>query len=328
MECFESSAFWRGSSRAPEGARKKCATASGGRALTPATMNLPRLFGLFGLSLLALGAVACASSETVTTTKPVQEESSTIPTNATVDAESFCTTLCDRQESCDKSLDVQTCKNACTNQNAAVFPKLREDVVSLIVECFGAKDCKTVLQGDVVGTCASEAVASVAPSAAAKTYCTQYEGAKKKCGTAVTTSTCLNEAKLYDDDAIAQAANCNGRPCAEIDTCVSAAFGEIGGGKVTKPPTQTSCSTTQFSDLGTCSSCAAGSCCAEASACAADSMCRTLMRYCAYGSSGGSSSTCSSYMSSASSTSRDLVTSYFSCAQSKCSSDCSYYYGG
>jgi len=64
----------------------------------------------------------------------------------------------------DKALDHQTCKNACTNSYAAVFPKLREDVVELIVGCFDAKDCKTVLGGDVVGSCVSDAVASVAPS--------------------------------------------------------------------------------------------------------------------------------------------------------------------
>jgi hypothetical protein len=308
-----------------DGLGRFCATASAVVALTPGTMNLPRLFGLLGLSAFAF---ACANSErTEYVKKPAEEQSSTIPTNATVSAESFCTSLCDRQQSCDKGLDHQTCKNACTNQNAAVFPKLREDVVNLIVECFGNKDCKTVLQGDVVGTCASEAVASVAPSAAAKSYCEKYSDAKKKCGTTVTTATCLNSAKLYDDEAIAQAQNCNGRPCGEIESCVAAAFGEIGAGKVTKPPEAT-CSTSQFSDLGTtCSTCAAGSCCATATACAADSMCRSLMRYCSYSGS-TSSSYCSSYLSSASQTTRDLASAYFNCAQTKCSADCSYYYSG
>src|SRR5688572_13962277 len=185
-------------------------------------MNLPRLFGLFGLLGFSTLAFACADSERVEyVKKPAQEESGTVPpaSNATVSAESFCTSLCDRQQSCDKGLDHQTCKNTCTNHNAAVFPKLREDVVGLIVECFGNKDCKTVLQGDVVNTCASEAVASVAPSPSAKTYCEKYSDAKKKCGTTVTTATCLNSAKLYDDDAIGQAQNCNGRPCGEIESC-------------------------------------------------------------------------------------------------------------
>ncbi len=257
--------------------------------------------------------------------KPAEDTSATIPTSATVDAESFCTSLCDRQQACDTGLDHQTCKNACTNQNAAVFPKLREDVVSLIVECFGAKDCKTVLQGDVVGTCASEAVASVAPSAAAKAYCDKYSAAKKKCGTTVATAECLNGAKLYDDEAIAQAQNCNGRPCGEIEACVAAAFGEIGTGKVTKPAEPT-CSTAQFSDLGSCATCAAGACCSEASACAADSSCRVLMRYCSYANSGGTSSMCSSYYSSASTEARELAATYFSCAQTSCGSTCGFSY--
>jgi hypothetical protein len=88
-----------------------------------------------------------------------------------MDAASFCGSLCTRQESCDTSIDVQTCRNTCTNGFAAVFPRLRQDVVGLIVECIDAKDCKTVLDGSLVGTRAAAAVASVAPSEQATAFC-------------------------------------------------------------------------------------------------------------------------------------------------------------
>ena len=89
-----------------------------------------------------------------------------------------------------------------------MFPKLRQDVVDLIVECFDAKDCKTVLEGSVVGTCAEEAVASVAPSGEATAFCDSLSAAKKKCGNTTTKATCLDQAKLYSDETIVEAANC------------------------------------------------------------------------------------------------------------------------
>lgn len=290
------------------------------------TRKYGRLFGLLAFGLMAPLA-ACATTEKVEVKpedpkQPTQDPSSTIPSVSDVD--SFCTSLCDRQQACDSGLDHQTCKNDCTNTNAAIFPKLREDVVNLMVECFGAKDCKTVLAGEVVNACASEAVASVAPSSAATDFCDAHADAKKKCGSTASKATCLNDAKLYDDEAIAQAKNCTGRTCTEIDSCVTAALGKIGSGTVT-PPEEPTCSTGQFSELGSCSTCAETACCAEAAACAADSSgyCRNMMRYCSY--TYGSSSSCSSYRSSASSQTIALADAYFACAQSKCTSTCGYY---
>jgi hypothetical protein len=191
--------------------------------------------------------------------------------------------------------------------------------VDLIVGCFDGKDCKTVLGGGFVGACTADAIASVAPSPAAATFCEALATAKNKCSgtTAQTKADCLNTAKLYGDASIAQAQNCAQRGCSEIDTCVSAVFGSLGGATTTKPTTST-CSGT-ITDLGTCSTCATSSCCAEATACEADTACHNIARYCT---GTGTSSSCSSYYSSASSSSQQLASTLFSCVQSKCSSTC------
>jgi hypothetical protein len=276
------------------------------------------------VAVALLSTAACASSEHQTITADKKDggggtqgddTSSTLPAH---DAASFCKALCDREQECDKSLDHQTCTNTCTNANAAVFPKLRGDVVDLIVQCFSGKDCKQVLGGQVVATCASEAIATVAPSEAAVAYCDAFAKAKQACGTTAQKAQCLSTAKLYSDETIAQAQNCTKRPCTEIDTCVAATFGSFGGG-VTPAPKPESC-TGRFADLQSCQSCAESQCCAEAAACAADSMCRTGMYYCSR--ANASSSTCVSYMQNASSRSLELLRAYFTCANSKCSSSC------
>jgi len=270
--------------------------------------------------------VACASSGPSIQPAPGEKTPATesTPTDATTDAASFCGSLCGVQEACDTSLDTQTCKNSCTNSFAAVFPKLRQDVVGLIVQCFDAKDCKTVLGGDVVGACAEEAVASVAPSDTAASYCDGLVAAKKKCGTTVSKATCLDQAKLYSDDTIGEAANCSERACSEIDKCVSATFGSFGGTTTSTTTTNSggSCNG-QFSDLGSCESCAETSCCAEAEACAKDSTCRSYMAYCQEGGS-GSYTSCTQALSSTPTQTRQLLGAYYNCAQTKCGSQCGF----
>jgi hypothetical protein len=281
---------------------------------------------LFSFAFVLL-STACAGTEHVYLDEPKKggPASETLPTEATADAASFCGALCGRQESCDTSLDVQTCKNSCTNGFAAVFPKLRQDVVGLIVECFDGKDCKTVLEGSVVSTCADEAVASVAPSAEATAFCDGLSAAKKKCGSTSTKAACLQQAKLYSDDAIVEAANCTDRPCSEIDRCVAATFGELGaaGTTTTPKPSSNQCSG-KFSDLGTCQSCAEDSCCTEASACAGDSYCRTYMAQCQEA-GGRSYSECAQMLQyNLPEESRQLLGAYYQCAGTQCGSSCGF----
>jgi len=282
-----------------------------------------RIAVLSALLLSSLSIAACATSDHVIVGDggaPAAQTSQTIP--SVDDAASFCSAMCSRIQTCDKSTDSQTCENQCTNGNAAVFPRLRTDVVDLIVSCFDGKDCKTVLGGEFVGACTADAIASVAPSAAASTFCDALSTAKKSCSgsSSTTKAACLDSAKLYGDAAIAQAQNCVKRGCSEIDTCVSAVFGSLGGvgSTTTKPDTTTSCSG-NFTDLGSCTTCAQTSCCAEATACYADSDCHAIAQEC-LSSGGTATSACSQAYSAASTSAQQLASSLLSCSQSKCSS--------
>jgi hypothetical protein len=286
--------------------------------LFAANMKLSHLL-LTLLGGFPLITVACADSPNV---GPMGNGNAGAATSETLpairDAASFCAALCDRQQDCDNGLDVQTCKNDCKNRQAAVFPKLRADVVELIASCFAQKDCKSVLAGEVITECAAEGVASVAPSDTAIAYCAAYEKAKKKCGSSAVKATCLEQAKLYSDDTIDEAANCNSRPCGEIDTCVGASFG--GFGSTPKGSPTTTCSESTFADLGTCAECAAGACCEEATACASDATCRALMSYCSAGR--GDTSACSFQLQQSSTSTQQRFQAYFECAANGCASDC------
>lgn len=160
---------------------------------------------------------------------------------------SFCTTSCARLHSCDESKDEKTCKNACDNDNAATLPKLRSDIVGAMSSCIDEADCKTVLAGTVVATCADEASASVAPSEAATSYCDARVKSAKKCGKTVSNATCLTTAKLYNDTALADATECTDKACADVEECVDAALGSL---KATSGGSSSSETETETSDAG------------------------------------------------------------------------------
>lgn len=274
---------------------------------------------------VSFSLVACAGSDHVVVGHAGDttggDTSQTVP--SVTDAASFCAAMCGREQSCNKTIDSQTCVNECTNANAAVFPRLRSDVVDLVVACFDGKDCKTVLDGEFLGACTADAIATVAPSTSAGSFCDSLAAAKKNCSgsESTTKAQCLNSAKLYSDLAIAQAQNCVKRGCSEIDTCVSAVFGALGGTGTTTTTTTTggSCSG-KFTDLGSCTTCAQTSCCSEATACYGDSQCASIVHACY--TQGTSSSACSQAYSAASSSSQSKASAFFSCSSSKCASSC------
>jgi hypothetical protein len=268
--------------------------------------------------------VACAGSDQVVFGKsgaPASGDTSqTVP--SVTDAASFCAAMCAREQACDKGVDTQTCENTCTNANSAVFPRLRSDVVDLVVSCFDGKDCKTVLDGEFLGACTADAIATVAPSAAAASFCDALASAKKSCSgsQATTKAACLNSAKLYDDLAITQAQNCVKRSCTEIDTCVAAVFGSLGGSGATATTTTGGSCSGRFTDLGSCTTCAQTSCCTEATACYGDAQCASIVHACY--TQGTSSTGCSQAYSAASSTSQQRASTFFSCSSSSCASTC------
>jgi len=164
-------------------------------------------------------------------------------TSSSSDPLVFCNGYCKKLVGCDNARDEQTCQNTCKNQNAAIFPKLRVDVLSKVSSCIDQRDCKTVLSSDVIAKCSDEAVASVAPTETAKKFCDQLAATQTKCGGSAEKTQCLNRAKLYNDKALTDASMCTTKACADITKCVDAALGSL--------TTQPSTSSPKDGDAGT-----------------------------------------------------------------------------
>lgn len=143
----------------------------------------------------------------------------------------FCGTLCGRINECDRTRDNETCTARCENDNASVFPKLRTDAVVQIRTCMATKDCKTVLDGTMVRTCADETYALLAPTDQGVTFCNQWSAAATKCGRRLDVAQCLLVSKQYNDATLERATSCFQKSCIDLQACIEANLdASFGGG--------------------------------------------------------------------------------------------------
>jgi len=148
----------------------------------------------------------------------------------------LCTSYCQRVSTCDTTRDDQTCVASCTNANAAVFPKLRVDLLDAAAACVAQDDCATITHDGALASCMVEAAAGVGPSAKATAFCTSLDTADTTCGVTLDKATCLGEAKIYSDDTLTNATACTAKTCTLIYSCASATLtpstgaGALGGG--------------------------------------------------------------------------------------------------
>ncbi len=148
----------------------------------------------------------------------------------------LCASFCQRVSTCDTTRDDQTCVASCTNANAAVFPKLRVDLIDAAAACVAQDDCATITHDGALASCMVEAAAGVGPSAKATAFCTALDTADTTCGVTLDKATCLGEAKIYSDDTLTSATACTTKTCTLIYSCASATLtpstgaGALGGG--------------------------------------------------------------------------------------------------
>ena len=205
------------------------------------------------------------------------------PVTTPTSAMELCRSFCTRLNTCDTSRDLQTCVNACTNSNAALFPKLRTDIITSVATCIKQKDCATIAQDTSLRSCMIEAAAVIGPSPAVTSYCTAVDTAQTQCGVTIDKADCLTSVKVYTDATVADAMACAAKSCSLIYACTAATFTQTSGawalGGGIKPGKKCSgtaypCSNFSFSSVAT--QCQAAGC-AFAPTC-------TGTVYCSYGS--------------------------------------------
>lgn len=168
--------------------------------------------------LVASTLAACSSG-----TENTASSSASVSTSGTA---SFCASYCDHWSACDSSIDKDTCSTECEDAASSTFRRLRSDIVEPTKTCFMSSDCKSILSGNALSDCVEEAAVSVAPSAAAKSFCDAFAGAAGRCDASIDRADCLNAAKIYGDETLEAAKACTEKSCSQMGTCIKAELGE------------------------------------------------------------------------------------------------------
>ncbi|HEY2899531.1 MAG TPA: hypothetical protein VGL59_03065 [Polyangia bacterium] len=144
-------------------------------------------------------------------------------------AQDLCTAFCTRVTTCDTTRDLQTCTNACTNADAALFPRLRADLVAATAQCVQTKDCATIAHETALQGCVNEAAAALGPSPTATGFCDAFNTGETRCSVTVDKTDCLLKSKIYSDATLTNATACAGKGCSLIYACAAATLTTSAG---------------------------------------------------------------------------------------------------
>src|SRR5262249_13565105 len=137
----------------------------------------------------------------------------------------YCSSACDRVNACDDKNDLQACKDGCTNDHAAMFPKFRADFVQQAETCVANAECKTVVQADLASECLRDAPLSLKPSDEGMHLCDDL-AALSACVT-IDRLECTLLVTDFVDDALREADACTQKTCSQFNDCFAAALGGV-----------------------------------------------------------------------------------------------------
>lgn len=136
------------------------------------------------------------------------------------DINDSCAQSCAAQKKCTSTVDETTCVNNCKNSAASYAGKVRSDYVALLNDCVRTASC------DKLGACDQTSKASIAPTANVQTFCDELLKKHVECKFADTNKArCLENFKVFSDNAIDSARTCLTKACGDYGSCVLSTLG-------------------------------------------------------------------------------------------------------
>jgi hypothetical protein len=140
-------------------------------------------------------------------------------------ATTFCARACAANQRCDSSVALLSCEGTCANTYGSQLPHLRADFVSAWSTCIDGASCTSWQLGTVFSACHDQVAATISPSPAAQTYCSEAAAKDTACVGVGSEAACLDSAKTFDDPSLAAGTNCLSEDCTQYVACTKAAFG-------------------------------------------------------------------------------------------------------
>ena len=176
----------------------------------------------------ALGRAALPAALAACSVQPLLSDSTSTSggsTSGSTTGSTFCADACTANQRCDASVVLMYCASSCASSLGAELQHLRPDFVAAWTTCLNGATCTSWQVGTALQSCHDQAAATITPSAAAETYCTEAATKDTTCAGGGSQAICLDTARTYDDASLTAGTSCLAEDCTQYVACTKAAFG-------------------------------------------------------------------------------------------------------
>ncbi|MFT3927761.1 MAG: hypothetical protein QM778_34860 [Myxococcales bacterium] len=142
------------------------------------------------------------------------------------DSPQTCQLECERAAQCSPRTDPRACRDQCAYPSRPSPPPLSPRYLDAVRRCLATISCDVASLGGASDTCARDAALSLEPSKPASDLCRRAVRADELCRVnTFSSSACLEEVKIYDDEVLRRAARCYDGACVDQSRCLEYVFG-------------------------------------------------------------------------------------------------------
>jgi hypothetical protein len=145
--------------------------------------------------------------------------------------EQSCTRTCQRVASCDESVDVAACGDACFNSISTFGDHLRKQYFEEFNACIADARCSDLGVTANDNDCRKSATQRIGVNLKTIKLCDAVSEMLERCGsvTAPDPKPCQQSMKIFDDTTLDDAIDCSGESCTDISKCFVESLGVVPG---------------------------------------------------------------------------------------------------
>jgi hypothetical protein len=145
--------------------------------------------------------------------------------------EQSCTQTCQRVASCDESVDVAACDDACINSISTFGGHLRKQYFDEFNACIADARCSDLGVTANDNDCRKNATKRIGVNLKTIALCDALSEMLERCGsvTAPDPKPCQQSMKIFDDAMLDHATDCSGESCTDISKCFVESLGVVPG---------------------------------------------------------------------------------------------------
>jgi hypothetical protein len=142
--------------------------------------------------------------------------------------ETMCEKACQRVNECAPEVDVEECRLNCLGSLGPIGEHLRKEYVDEVQQCFSDARCLDLGVSALDNSCRRDASKRIGANLKVVELCDGLSETLSRCTVGVPTTrldACIETMKVFDDETIEGARDCNEAECADLGTCFTMTIG-------------------------------------------------------------------------------------------------------